>query len=150
VKLIETETQTELASSRSGRDLMFSLLGAAAGLEARLESALAGVDLSLAKLGVLTKLVEASEPLPLGELAVCQKCVRSNMTQLVDRLEADGLVRRVDDPRDRRVVLAELTSLGRERQAEGARQLKKIQGEFTAQLEEIDRGTLERALRRLA
>ena len=35
------------------------------------------------------------------------------MTQLTDRLEADGLVRRVDDPQDRRAVLAEPTAAGR-------------------------------------
>jgi DNA-binding MarR family transcriptional regulator len=45
-------------------------------------------------------------------------CVRSNMTQLIDRLEADKLVRRVDDPGDRRSIRAELTKEGRERYAE--------------------------------
>ena len=34
------------------------------------------------------------------------------MTQLVDRLEADGLVRRVADPTDRRSVKAEITDEG--------------------------------------
>ena len=39
---------------------------------------------------------------------------RSNVTGLVDRLERDGLVRRVDDPEDRRVNLVEMTEAGRE------------------------------------
>jgi DNA-binding MarR family transcriptional regulator len=140
------EPQTESPAAFSDQELMFSLLGAAAGLEARLESALAPLDLSLAKLGVLTNLVEAGEPLPLSELAACRKCVRSNMTQLVDRLEAEGLVRRVDDPNDRRIVRAELTAQGRGRQAEGARELKRVQAEFTAQLAQVDRAALKRAL----
>ena len=42
---------------------------------------------------------------------------RSNVTGLVDRLERDGLVRRVDDPEDRRVNLVEMTEAGRERLA---------------------------------
>lgn len=84
-------------------------------LEDRLDAALAEVGLSAAKLGVLTQLVEAGSPLPLGELAARMRCVRSNVTQLVDRMEVDGLVRRVDDPADRRTVRAELTRLGRER-----------------------------------
>jgi MarR family 2-MHQ and catechol resistance regulon transcriptional repressor len=39
---------------------------------------------------------------------------RSNVTGLVDRLEAQGLVRRLDDPRDRRVYRVALTEEGRE------------------------------------
>jgi len=38
--------------------------------------------------------------------------VRSNITQLVDRLEKDGLVRRRSDPDDRRSVRAALTPAG--------------------------------------
>ncbi len=90
-----------------------ALIAAARTLEARLEQALAPLQLSLAKVGVLRCLVEAQRPLPLSAIAQFQKCVRSNMTQLTDRLEADGLVRRVDDPQDRRAVLAEPTAAGR-------------------------------------
>ena len=64
----------------------------------RLEAALEPLGLSLAKFGVLSKLVAAEEPLPLRLLAEQCACVRSNITQLVDRLEADKLVRRADDP----------------------------------------------------
>jgi DNA-binding MarR family transcriptional regulator len=45
--------------------------------------------------------------------------VRSNITQLVDRLAAEKLVVRSDDPHDRRSVRAELTAEGRARQAAG-------------------------------
>ncbi|TMG94648.1 MAG: MarR family transcriptional regulator, partial [Betaproteobacteria bacterium] len=74
--------------------------------EKRLEDALEKVGLSNAKFGALTHLVEAGEPLSLSECAARMTCVRSNITQLIDRLEADGLVRRVDDPADRRGVRA--------------------------------------------
>lgn len=89
------------------------MIEAARTLETRLEQALSPLHLSLAKFGVLRCLVHEARPLPLSALAQRQKCVRSNMTQLADRLEADGLVRRVDDPLDRRAVLAETTDAGR-------------------------------------
>ncbi len=89
------------------------MIEAARTLETRLEQALSPLHLSLAKFGVLRCLVHEARPLPLSALAQRQKCVRSNMTQLADRLEADGLVRRVDDPLDRRAVLAETTEAGR-------------------------------------
>lgn len=126
--------------------VMFSLLGAAHALEDRIEHALAGVGLSMSKLGVLTQLVEASEPLPLSELAARLSCVRSNITQLIDRLEADGMVRRIDDATDRRSVLAAVTRLGEERQAVGARELMRVQEEFSAALAPSDRAALAKAL----
>lgn len=39
-------------------------------------------------------------------------CVKSTITRLVDRLEADGLVRRTPDPDDRRAQRLRLTSRG--------------------------------------
>lgn len=91
-----------------------ALIEAARTLEGRLEQSLAPLHLSLAKFGVLRVLVHEQRPMPLSAIAQRQKCVRSNMTQLTDRLEADGLVRRVDDPDDRRAVLAECTAAGRQ------------------------------------
>jgi DNA-binding MarR family transcriptional regulator len=72
-------------------ETMFLLMHAAGTIEKRLEDALGGVGLSLAKFGALTFLVRAGEPLSLSECAAKMTCVRSNITQLVDRLEADGL-----------------------------------------------------------
>lgn len=125
---------------------VFTFLDAAHALEDRLESALKRAGLSLAKHGVLSHLVRASEPLALSELAERMCCVRSNMTQLMDRLEAEGLVRRVEDPADRRVVRAELTPLGEERQAAGAREVETVQTEFESMLSEGDRAALDRLL----
>jgi len=45
--------------------------------------------------------------------------VKSNVTQLVDRLEADGLVSRAADTADRRSRLAVLTDAGRRAHARG-------------------------------
>ena len=125
---------------------MFALLQAAHLLEERLEATLGEAGLSTPKFRVLTQLVESGRPLTLGELATGQSCVRSNITQLVDRLESDGFVRRVDDPSDRRSIRAELTPLGVERQAEGDRRAKELQESFASSLSHGDRAALERVL----
>jgi DNA-binding MarR family transcriptional regulator len=123
-----------------------SVLHAARVIEDRMELALGKVSLSMAKQGALTQLALAGEPLTLSQLATRLSCVRSNMTQLIDRLEADGLVRRLDDPADRRSVRAELTALGRQRQDAGARAMAKVQAEIAAGLSKADRSALESAL----
>jgi DNA-binding MarR family transcriptional regulator len=125
------------------------LLGVAHEVEARLEAALGRIGLSLAKLNVLSRLVEAGEPLPLGCLADRCSCVRSNMTQLVDRLEAERLVERVSDPNDRRSIRAALTDEGRSRHAEGTGVLAEAQGEVLARLGEPERATLARLVQQL-
>lgn len=51
----------------------------------------------------------------MGELAEMLDVSPRTVTGLVDNLERDGLVKRVDDPTDRRSVYAELTDQGRER-----------------------------------
>ena len=124
----------------------FQLLKAAHALEDRLESSLAEVGLSSAKFGALNQLVQAREPLSLSELAARVACVRSNITQLVDRLESDGLVRRVSDPEDRRSVRAEVTPLGKERHSAGAARVDAIQKGFAETIGEVDKDALERAL----
>jgi DNA-binding MarR family transcriptional regulator len=116
-------------------------------LEARLEAALEPLGLSLAKFGLLSNLVEAGEPLPLSTLAERCACVRSNITQLVDRLEADKLVSRSDDPRDRRSIRAELTAEGRTRHAAGSRALKKAEADLFSRLPPDQRKSLVQLLR---
>lgn len=133
-------------SSPSQQHFAFSLLHAAQTVGDKLEGALDKVGLSMAKHSALSKLAEAGEPLTLSELAARLSCVRSNITQLVDRLEADGLVRRVDDPNDRRSVRAELTPLGREKQEAGDAELGRIQAELSQLMTGSDLSALEAAL----
>lgn len=116
-------------------------------LEARLEEALAKVKLSGPKFAALSVLAGAGEPLGLCDLAGRLSCVRSNVTQLVDRLEADGLVRRGDDPKDRRGVRAELTARGRERQQAGAEQVAEVEKQFARRLAGFNAQELGGALR---
>jgi len=129
--------------------LSVEFLGAFHAVAARLETALEPLGLSLAKMGVLAKLVEAGEPLPLGTLAERLACVRSNITQLVDRLEGEKLVTRVDDPRDRRSILAELTAEGRARHAAGVRAMEEAERGLFSHLRKEDRDSLRRLLHAL-
>jgi DNA-binding MarR family transcriptional regulator len=100
---------------------LLPLLHTAYAAQAEVESRLGAVGLSLAKLLALRALSDAGESLPLGQLAERLSCVKSNVTQLVDRLEADGLVARKPDPDDRRSRLAVLTAAGRKACKEGTR-----------------------------
>lgn len=52
------------------------------------------------------------EPMPMRHIAQKLKCEPSNITGIVDRLEARGLVERRPDPNDRRVKLAVPTEEG--------------------------------------
>jgi DNA-binding MarR family transcriptional regulator len=127
-------------------DVTFTLLGAAHAVEARIESSLSPLGLSLAKLNVLGILVESKTPLTLGDLAQKLACVRSNVTQLVDRLESDGLVRREADPADRRSIRAVVTDTGRDREKAGSIALANVQDEISQVLTGFDAGHIERAL----
>jgi DNA-binding MarR family transcriptional regulator len=126
-----------------------ALVHAAQAIEDRWQGALARVGLSTAKLGALTVLVEAGEPLRLSELAARLTCVGSNITQLVDRLGAEGLVQRVENPVDRRSKKAAITPLGIERQAAGAQEMERVQKELGSALSAIDLAALERVLSKL-
>ena len=134
------------AASGAPGSLAFEVIAALQAVEGRLEAVLEPVGLSLAKFGVLSRLVAAGEPLPLGTLAERCACVRSNITQLVDRLEAEGLVARVDDPRDRRSIRAELTPEGRRRQAAGVRALEAAEKDLLSHLPPAHRGAFRELL----
>ena len=126
--------------------IFFMLLEAGRAQFARLEEALRTVGLSAAKYYVLSQLAESRDPVPLRQLAQEQECVPSNMTTLIDRLEADGLVRRVDDAADRRSKRAELTTLGREKAEAGAKVVAEVETTFAESLGPTERLALEKVL----
>ena len=74
------------------------------------EAAATAQDLSVAQVCVLVRL---REPRAMGSLAVELQCDASNITQIVNRLEARGFVAREADPTDRRARLLRLTRDGR-------------------------------------
>lgn len=71
----------------------------------------AELELSPAQCHVL-HLLQPERPLPMGRLAETLACDASNVTGLVDRLEARGLIRRRPSAEDRRVKVLVLTPTG--------------------------------------
>ncbi|MFJ3795520.1 MarR family winged helix-turn-helix transcriptional regulator [Streptomyces sp. NPDC090088] len=88
------------------------------------------------------------EPLPMRKLALKLKCEPSNVTGIVDRLEARGLVERRPDPADRRVKLAAATDEGR-RVARDLRDGLRFAREPLAGLSEEERLSLRDLLHRM-
>src|SRR3954453_17332527 len=62
--------------------------------------------------------LEPGSPVPMSALAGAMQCDNSNVTGIVDRLEAAGLAERRADVRDRRVKAVALTPRGEELRAE--------------------------------
>lgn len=73
------------------------------------EDAAAAVGLTVAQATILTLL---AEPVSMRRLAERMGCDASNITGLVDRLEAKRLVERTADPGDRRVKMIAQTKAG--------------------------------------
>ena len=91
--------------------------------------------------------LEPDSPLPMSALANALQCDNSNVTGIVDRLEAAGLAERRPDERDRRVKTVALTEQGREVRAEVERRAGQPPPEL-ARLSDEDAATLRDILRR--
>jgi DNA-binding MarR family transcriptional regulator len=81
-------------------------------------------DRSLSKLNLhVLMLLDHHGPLAMSRLASLVDVSVSNMTGIVDRLEQHGMVERIRDDRDRRLVLVRATPLGASRceEVEGLR-----------------------------
>ncbi|MFD8233075.1 MarR family winged helix-turn-helix transcriptional regulator [Streptomyces sp. NPDC059696] len=110
------------------------------------ESAAAEHSLTGAQARLLSLL--CLEPLPMRRLAQQLKCEPSNVTGIVDRLEARGLVERRPAPADRRVKVAAATAEGRE-VARSLRESLRFAREPLAGLSEEERVALRDTLRRM-
>lgn len=99
--------------------------------------------LSEGRLHVLFQLASApNHQRPLGVLADQLEVTPRNITGLIDHLERDGLVERIDDPADRRLTYARLTAAGGKRidgmRAQGLEwQLKIAAGLSIEELEQL-------------
>ena len=127
-----------------------SFLDAADRLHDRISAALKTAGLTWPQFEVLDQLRHAAaNSLPLRVLASCQSCAASNITQLVDRLEREGLVKRADDPEDRRSVRAELTDAGLAAAIRGEEQLELVREYYRAKFTEDERIELGRLVAKI-
>ena len=129
---------------------VLALLYAAGAVESFLDAKLSAVGLSLPKLAALDRLTKAGGSLPLGQLAERLACVKSNVTQLVDRMDADGLVTREPDPNDRRSRLAVITDSGREAHDRGSRARLEAERHLFSKLSSDDAARLTAILEKLS
>jgi DNA-binding MarR family transcriptional regulator len=131
------------------KTLLNDVLDTASSLEGRVDAKLAAIGLSLPKLAALRALALAGDALPLGHLAERLACVKSNVTQLVERLEADGLVSRAPDPNDRRSRLAAITDAGRRACEDGLRIQRDAEKDFFGALTPDEAAQLARLIGKL-
>jgi DNA-binding MarR family transcriptional regulator len=110
------------------------------------EQAAAQHSLTGAQARVLALL--AAQPTPMRRIAQSLRCEPSNVTGIVDRLEARGLVERRPDPADRRVKIAAATEEGRAT-ARRLRDALDFAREPLAGLSDEERTSLRDLLRRM-
>ncbi|MFD5476494.1 MarR family winged helix-turn-helix transcriptional regulator [Streptomyces hawaiiensis] len=91
--------------------------------------------------------LEREGPARLTALAVAEGVAQPSMTQLVQRLENQGLATRVSDPGDGRVTLVAITEAGREVLAERRRERNARLVRRLAALSEDERRDLSSAMR---
>jgi DNA-binding MarR family transcriptional regulator len=125
---IEAARQTWAArgwdDAASGMAVVTSLMRAHQIVLARVEEVLRPLELTFSRYELLM-LLEFSQTgsLPLSKVGTRLQVHPASVTNAVDRLEQQGLVRRVPHPTDRRATLAELTGAGRTRAAEATKAL---------------------------
>jgi DNA-binding MarR family transcriptional regulator len=104
----------------------------------------AAIGLTGPRLSALSVVVFGG-PLTLTALAAAEQVRPPTMTRIVQALVREGLVQRVSDPRDGRIVLVRATARGRSMLVRGrARRVGRIAGPVAA-LTPAERDTLRRA-----
>lgn len=87
-------------------------------LQSAVDTALKPHGLTFARYEALVLLTFAKRgSLPMRVMGERLQLHPTSVTNIVDRLEAEGLVKRTPHPTDRRTTLAEITDAGRERRA---------------------------------
>jgi len=100
---------------------------------------------------VLVHLEESPEGIPMNELAERILYSKSGFTRVVDRMEEDGLVRRLRPKHDRRTILVVLTDKGTETMERARRYHRDgIERHFSQHLTEADIKALTRALEKIS
>ena len=142
---LSTPSSDEL---RSWRLYFESALALADLLDDELEEA---VGISTRWYDVLVHLEESPEGIPMKELAARILYSKSGLTHVVDRMEQEGLVRRVRPENDRRSIHIVLTDKGIKTMEEARRHHRDgINRHFACHLTESDVKALTRALEKVS
>jgi DNA-binding MarR family transcriptional regulator len=104
---------------------------------------------TLPRFDLMAQLERHPEGLKMNELSRLLMVTGGNVTAIVDQLEKEGLVERLDEPDDRRTWLIRLTSAGRKTFAEMARAHEQWVVELLAGLSSRERDELLKLLAKL-
>lgn len=146
----EKGRETAVDEGRLIEEVVSLLMTMAQRLQQHATARAAEFELTLSQAKVLMEM-ERGEAIPMGELAVRLNYDASNLTGLVDRLEARGALERRPDPNDRRVKELVMTDEGLRLQEAFRQRLLDYRDSFgaltVAQLQEL-RDLLRVALER--
>lgn len=93
--------------------------------------------------------IDTPQPLSQGEIARLMGIDRTTMVALIDDLQDRGLVRRRQDPDDRRKNVVELTDAGQAITRQALQAAKQAEQEFLSPLSAAEAAQLKKALRAL-
>jgi DNA-binding MarR family transcriptional regulator len=125
-----------------------AVLEAADRLHGRVAKALAPAGLSYEAYRVLAHLARSKDALDVYRLASVGRRGGSTVVEILNALEAEGLVRVVDGGQGRN-ARAQVTDLGVARAYNGSKQLDRTAAEFASALDAPDRAALGRLFGRL-
>lgn len=118
---------------------LFAFLHAAHVMTDALDGALRETGLSVATLEALSALADAGEPVSPRELAARLRCSFAEMAELLDALDAEGLI-------ERRGAGLGLAPRGQDRQRAGAERVRAAHQEIADAMATVDASVLERTL----
>ena len=130
---------------QEGEALITQLLRASFGLQTALDRCFAHTGLTSQEASVLVHCAEAEE-LSAGKLAKAMGRDKAKITRFLDRLEANGLVRRVSNSRDHRLLTIKATHRGQRAISELKRTFEQVRQEFLAGIQSEDLSRLSAAL----
>lgn len=89
------------------------------------------------------------DPVSQGEIARAMNVDRTTMVALIDDLQGKGLVRRRQDPDDRRRNAVELTDVGRDTARRAADAVERVERDFLGRLPSAEAAQFKKNLRAL-
>ena len=117
-------------------------------LHKEVERALSEWKVTVPQALVLILLDEAEEPVSVSNLARFLMQESPSITTLVDRMSKRGLVKREEDPRDRRKVVVRLTNRGRQVRRQIRQPALEAHEELFSVLSNEERASLKELLRK--
>jgi len=99
-------------------------------------------DLTPSQIKSLFAFEEDDKEYPIGELGRNARVKSSTMTDMIDRLEKDGIAERIRDNGDRRVVKVRLTSIGKKIKRKFTQKRRKEIESIFSQLDDKEKNVL--------